>query len=365
MVHDIYTSFLAPFLPLIMAKLGISVMLAGSLSLYMRLPSAFSPLLGVASDRVELKPWFCLSPAVSAAAMCALGLAPSYAIMALILVTAGTSAAIFHVVGPVIVTRVAANRVGRGMGWFMTAGELARTLGPVTAVAAVSWLGFEGLMPIVIVAVAATVMLFIQLRGVGSVSAEQSAPLGQAWRVMRPVIVPVGAILLFRAFVTQSFMLYLPTYMVEQGRSLWFGGASLAVLELAGVVGTLIAGGLSDRIGRRSVLVTVTLTSPVLMLAFLYGPGWSLFPVLVLQGVSLFAGTPVMLALVQEYSHGHRGAANGLFMGLGFGLGAVAVFVIGWMVDVIGFEMAFTISGLISLAGLPAAILLPKGRPGD
>jgi len=50
-IHDTFTSFIAPLLPLLIEKLGLSLTLAGSLSVFSGLPSLFNPFLGVLADR--------------------------------------------------------------------------------------------------------------------------------------------------------------------------------------------------------------------------------------------------------------------------------------------------------------------------
>lgn len=51
MIHDIYISFLAPILPLLIEKLGISYSMAGFLSVVQRLPSLLDPFVGIIADR--------------------------------------------------------------------------------------------------------------------------------------------------------------------------------------------------------------------------------------------------------------------------------------------------------------------------
>ncbi len=363
-IHDAYTSFLAPFLPLIIDKFGLSLTLAGSLGLCLRLPSVFNPMIGLLSDRMELKYFLLLTPAVSAAAMSLLGVAGSYTVLALLLITAGLSSSFLHVLGPVITARVAGQRLGQAMGFWMTGGELARSLGPLAAVAVVSWLSFEASYPIMIVGLLTSVLLLTQLRSATSRGPESGGfSLKETWRLLRGTMIPLAVVLLFRSFVAQSLMVFLPAFMVSRGESLWFGGASLAVLEFSGTGGALLAGGLSDRLGRRPVIIGSMVASPVLTLAFVLAPDWALLPLLMALGFSLFAATPVIMALVQDHSGGQRGAANGLYMGLSFGAAAAAIFTIGGLADWLGFKPSFIICALVGLAGCPAALFLPRSEP--
>ena len=99
--HDVFSSFLAPFLPLLIGKFGLSMTLAGSLTVFFRLPSLVTPFFGVISDRVDLRQIAIWAPAFTAVTMSLLGVAPDYLTVCLLLLCAGTSAAIFHVLGPV------------------------------------------------------------------------------------------------------------------------------------------------------------------------------------------------------------------------------------------------------------------------
>jgi len=77
--------------------------LAGSLTVFIRLPSIFNPLIGILSDRMDLRYLAILAPALTAIAMSLLGVAPSYFALCWLLFIAGISAAVFHVLGPVMI----------------------------------------------------------------------------------------------------------------------------------------------------------------------------------------------------------------------------------------------------------------------
>jgi MFS transporter, FSR family, fosmidomycin resistance protein len=362
-IHDIYTSFLPPFIPLIVERFGVSIMLAGALVFCYRIPSVLNPIIGLICDRVELKLLFILAPTLSAAGMCLLGLAPSYPYLVGILLAVGTSTAFYHALGPVLIAQSAGRRVGQGMGFWTMGGELARTLGPLAAVGIVAWRGFDGAYPFMVVGALASVLLYRLFGSARTTASRKSGgSLKETWQVLRPLFVPLAGVILFRNFAAQALMVYLPAYAVSKGQSLWFGGFSLTAFELAGVAGTFLGGYLSDRLGRRSVLLASTVVSALLLLVFIRLPVtvWALFPALLALGLAVFASMPVMMALVQDHARGLRGTANGLYMGLQFGGGAVVIFLVGAMADRLGFQTAFLVSGLVGLVGAPLALFLPK-----
>jgi FSR family fosmidomycin resistance protein-like MFS transporter len=148
--------------------------------------------------------------------------------------------------------------------------------------------------------------------------------------------------------------------MSLQGASLWVAGASLSILELAGVAGALTGGIISDRLGRKVVLILASVSSSALMILFLGADGWLLVPILLALGFTALSTGPVMLALVQEYLPENRATANGLYVFLAFFSRSLAAFVLGIMGDKIGLQSTYLWATIISLLVIPAVFLLPK-----
>ncbi len=151
--------------------------------------------------------------------------------------------------------------------------------------------------------------------------------------------------------------------MAVEGKSLWVGGSALAVLEFAGMFGTLTSGTLSDRLGRRFVLLAAMIASPLLMLVFLLTSTRMGFAVLVPLGFTVFAAAPIMLAIVLEHARGMRATANGIYMGINFVVVSGITVLVGWMGDMVGLQAAFTVSAVLSLAGVPVIHFLPRHVP--
>ena len=69
LLHDIYSSFLAPILPLLIDKLGISVFQAGLLDIIRKIPSLFNPFIGLIADKVSVRYVLIIAPAITSTAM--------------------------------------------------------------------------------------------------------------------------------------------------------------------------------------------------------------------------------------------------------------------------------------------------------
>jgi FSR family fosmidomycin resistance protein-like MFS transporter len=364
LIHDVFGSFIAPLLPLIIQKMELSLTLAGSLTVFQRLPSMANPFIGLLADRVNLRWFVILAPTVTAVAMSAIGLAPTYAALAILLLVAGMSSAAWHVPAPVMTAQVSGSRIGQGMSLFMLGGELARTVGPLLAVGAVSLWGLEGIWRAIPLGVTASLILYWQLRAVTAhPQTVHNGSLVETWRVLRRALLPITGIIFARSFMTAALTTFLPILLTSEGASLWYASGSLSILELAGALGALTSGTLSDRVGRRQVLAFVMVTSPLTMLLFLTVRGWLSMPVLIVLGFLAFSTSPVMMAVIQENGRDRPATANGLYMAAGFLIRSAVVVAVGIIADRWGLRTAFQWSALLAFTGLPFVLLLPKQVP--
>jgi len=360
-IHDVFSSFLAPLLPPIIERLSLSLTLAGSLSAFQQLPSLINPFLGVAADRSNVY-WFAIAaPAVTAMAMSLIGAAPTYTLLVVLLLVAGVSSALWHVPTPVMISHVSGRQIGQGMSLFMLGGELARTVGPLLAVAAVSWWGLDGTWRLIPVGLAASAVLYWRTRRVRA-PLPQHTPSSwtETWQELQRVMLPIAGIVAAQGFMAVAMTTFLPTFLASEGASLLFAGGALSILELAGAVGVLTSGTISDRLGRRRVLTIVLIAAPALMLIFLMVKGWAVLPMLLALGFTILSTSPVMMALVQEYGRNHPATANGIYMALSFAGRSLIVILVGAMADWLGLRATFQLCALLGFAGVIFVRLLPR-----
>lgn len=360
-VHDTYSAFVAPLLPLIQERLTTNYALTGSLALFTQLPSLLNPLIGYLADRVSLRYFVILAPAITATFMSSLGIFNNYYAIALLLLAGGISIAAFHAPAPAMIGRLAGKRVGLGMSIFMASGELGRTLGPIAAIAGVSWFGLEGTWRMMFVGWAVTAVLYWRLHDVSAKVGSRPAGFSEAWSQIRRVFPILGWIMLSRTSMTVALTTYLPLYMKNEVEvSLWLSAAALSILEGAGVAGALLSGTISDRIGRRRVLGTLLFIAPLLTLLFIFGPSWLAIPLLIALGLTAISPTPVLLAIVQDEFPEHRALANGIYIGLNFLVRGLGITLIGLLADWLGLTTAFAIGTAIAFLGVPGVRFLPK-----
>lgn len=360
-VHDIYTSCLAPLLPLIIEKLSISLGQAGLLSTIMQLPALMNPYIGLFADSRSLARWMViLAPSITAVFMSLILTTSSYSMLMIFLFIAGVSVALYHVPSPVLVARYSGGRTGRGMSIFMTGGEASRAAGPVFAVSAVTFLGQEHFYFVMVFAFLTSIALYFALEKEETVQIKKKGSLKIAFDEVKRVILPLAGILTARAFMHASMGVFLAVFVKNRTDSLWLGGAALTLYEAFGVAGVFSAGTLSDWAGRFRVLFWVLLIAPAAILVFVFTTGALQVIMLAIAGFTILSTTPVMLAVIQENARENPAAANGLFMMISFMVRALAVFLAGIAADFMGLEKMFIASALIGACSIVFLLKLKK-----
>ncbi|MCK4900917.1 MAG: hypothetical protein KAS38_19210, partial [Anaerolineales bacterium] len=99
-VHDIYTASVAPLLPVIIEKFSLSLTAAGSLTAFLQFPALINPFIGYMADRISLRYFVILAPAVTATLISSIGFVNSYFGLAILFFITGISVAAFHAPAP-------------------------------------------------------------------------------------------------------------------------------------------------------------------------------------------------------------------------------------------------------------------------
>ena len=360
-INDTYSAFLAPLLPSLINSLSLTLTQAGSLSAFAQLPSLLNPVIGYLDDKVNLRLFVIFAPAVTAITMTCLGFAPDYLGLAILLFVTGLSIAVFHAPSPAMVARVSGLQVGRGMSFYMAAGELGRTVGPLFAAWGLLTFTLKGMLPLAIPGIIASIVLFIRFKAIPFRGIRQEG-IRKVLPVARRLFIPVIGIIFFRSFLITGLGVYLPTLMAGEGASILAAGSTLALYQLAGVFGALLGGSISDRLGRKPVLFAVSILAPVSVFFFLQSTGLWILLSLICAGFFSLSSQPIMLAMVQDHLPNHRSVANGFFMAISFICLSLSAVIIGMLGDRIGLRQALMWTVAAGFVVAPLVLALP-GQP--
>lgn len=366
LVHDTYSSFLAPLLPLLIEKFSISYSLAGLFTVFQRLPALLNPVIGLIADKLPLRYFVIVAPAITAVSMSLLGAAPSYFAAAILLLVAGFGSALFHTPAPVMVKHISGTKIGRGMSTFMFAAEFARTLGPMLVLAAVSYWSLEETYKLIPIGLGASVVLFIKFRKI-KISNEfkdqqKILSVGRTLKDYSTTLLSLSGVIFFINLLKSSLTAFLPTYLIFKGESLWVAGASFSILQFAGALGTLSSGTISDKLGRGNTLLVIVMVLPIFMWLFILLGDFFMIPILIFMGFFLFASNPVMLALINEIKSDRPAFVNGVYMTINFGISAATVTLVGVLGDVVGLDMMYKVVSLSPFIAVPFIFILKRKR---
>jgi MFS family permease len=169
----------------------------------------------------------------------------------------------------------------------------------------------------------------------------------------------------FRSMTQNALLTFLPVYLAyEMGYSPFWVGAGMFALQAAGFAATPIAGHLSDKMGRRSIMMSsMLMTAVVLVFMAFAGKSHAFIAFIAILGFFLYAIRPVLQAWLLETTPKNMGGTS---IGILFGaqsLGAAIAPLIGGMIaDRYGLIMTFWfLAGTIVVANL-FIFAMPKGE---
>jgi FSR family fosmidomycin resistance protein-like MFS transporter len=363
--HDLYGSFTAVLIPPVQEKLGLPLSIAALMVPAQQLPSVLQPFIGVLADRTS-KRWFVVfAPAAAAISISSIGLAPHFAIVLLLLFTAGLASASFHTPAVALAGERGGNKVGQSMAIFLGGGDLARTVGPLFITAAISWFTLEGSFVVMVFGLIASAILFFTVNTEASDTAQKAREHVPLVPLLKEKLRWIAALLAFVGVFSLGFVpfsIFLVKLLVAKGYSDWYAGFSLSVLFGAGVFGGFFGGILSDRYGRRIVLALTTLAGVPLLYLYLWfdDRSYAAIPILVAAGILMRSSRPIQLALMQDMLPQARGPASGVLLAFQFIAQSGTALGFGAFADSVGIETAFWIVPGMALLSIPIIALLPS-----
>ena len=359
-VNDMYSNLLAGLLPLLILTFGLSYMLAGLAALVFNATSSvLQPILGRWFDRTQATWLLEVGLALNCICMSFVGVSLNYMMLLFLLGTAGLGTASFHPPAFSTVVKAGTSGKGRAMGIFLAGGNTGFFLGPIMAGLILTLYGLHGtllLLPI------GLIVALVLLRGGVTVRAPTTileADSAQAPANKRLVAL-LATITACRSTTITVAETFLPVYFVARGVPLIFATALASVWLGIGVLGQLIGGSISDRIGRFPVIMCSLLIGGPIFLAFLVTTGLTSIIFLTLAGLVLYASWSVIVVMASEAAPHDVGAVSGFMLGLAVGIGGFAALGFGTLADRIGLQLALIAFTGFVFAGGFLALILPK-----
>lgn len=360
--HHTSNSLLNPLLPFIRDGFNLSYAESGFLV------SAFSLSLGVSNapigflaDRVGARPVIVVGLIATGAMSVALALAGAYWQLIALLVLMGLIAGTYHAPAASLIAQVFPVRVrGMAMGIHLIGGHLSFFAAPFVAALLVSATGTwrTPFLWFAIAPVCAGVLLWYlvpRIRVAPQAGVDRWAVFRELWTVVRLVGPLVSVSLLFQ-IVYAAILAFLALYLVDaRGLPAAFAAAAFGVPQLIGVFAAPFSGWLSDRWGRRAVILLGMCTmGPTLVALLLVPTELILLPMAAIGLTGALRNTATEVHVLDTAPAQRRATILGAYYMLSQELGGVAVPFLGVLAGAVGIASAFggACVGLGVLSGL-------------
>jgi len=365
MMNDLVTVGIVPaLLPLYKSAFHLTYTQAGLIVLVSYLMSSvMQPLIGLITDR---KPhvWFLpLGVVLSSVGLALTGLAPSFPWLLVLVSLSGLGSGVFHPEASRGAHMAAGKSKGLAQAIFQVGGNSGQAFGPLVVSLFILATGIHGLLWFLLLAVAAFVITVRILPWYRARIAEEHGKKRQIeGRNRIGAVSLLVLVVVLRSWVQIGVAGFLPFFYQHHNMSLHSAELFTFLFSGAGAVGTFIGGTLSDKIGKKWILVGSMLLS-IPFAGFLpYANGVWAIVTLILFGFSVLSSFAVTVVYAQQLLPRNIALAAGLMIGFGVGAGGIGATLMGTFAD--HFGVTRVLEWLVVLPALAVffSILLPGDK---
>ncbi|HEU4743375.1 MAG TPA: MFS transporter [Meiothermus sp.] len=363
--NDLFGAFLTPLLPKLQAAFGVGY---GTVSLlvamYSLSGSLLQPLAGLIADRYDRRVLAALGPVLVALGGGLMGFFPTPLALGLMLAFSGLGSALFHSAAAALVGQYA-NPARRGfwLSFFSTGGYVGMAMAPALSLSVVNAGGLKALGWLVPLAFIPAALLLWKAPAIRLQT--KPSTFGDLARVFKGQVARLWAVSTLRSIVFMSFSTTIPFWFAQRGLSDEWVKITLTVYSVSATAGAFLGGTLSDRLGRRTVLVGTMICAIPLYVALLALPpeNWLFVLALSLTGALMNAGVPTAVAMAQEHEPKQMATVSGLLMGFTWGFAGLLYGVVGPIIERFGVIESLSVMGLLLIPALTLSLAVREARP--
>jgi MFS family permease len=368
--HHLLTSLPVPLLPMIRSDFSLDYTQTGLLLAAFNLSYGIGQIpSGWLADRFGARNLLAAGICGVAIAGFLVGISQSFIGMTIFMALMGALGGGYHPsASPMIFAAVDTKKQGQALGLHALGGSGSFFLSPLIAVAIAAsftwrWSFISLAAPTIAFGIVFYMILGkkVQVKRTPSKGEEPKVKDLTAPYQLRPIIVFIF-LTAFLASVIFSVISFVPLYLVDHlGVRKEIAGASYSLIHMAGLWMGPIAGYLSDRWGRKRMMLTICfLSTPIIYLVNWVSAPWAVVLLLLAIGMIIYTRIPVSESYIIRHTPRHlRSTFIGIyFFGSmeGSGLFSPAV---GYLIDHLGFYNSFTIAaGAMLVTTLICAFML-------
>lgn len=373
LLNDSLQAVITASYPVLQEALSLSYTQLGFITFTLYFTSSvIQPFVGAIADA---HPTPLILPAgmlVAMLGMFGLGAAPNYwAVLAAVLFV-GLASAMFHPEGARIAYMAAGPRRGLAQSIFQVGGNTGSAMASIMTAFIFYPFGQKGAYWFMILAAVGIIIQMFVTRWYSSrlklmpsatspkvkVQTENSAQKG-----IKKSIAYVIILVFARSWFSASIGTYFVFFLMEKfGVSVPNAQLYIFTYMAAGIIGTFFGGPLSDKFGRRNIILLSLLGSLPFALMLPFSGMIMAYPLLFLIGLINHSSFSVTVVYVQEMVPGKVGMVSGLITGLAFGMGALGSMVLGILIDLTSVANVIMVCAFLPLLGVIGFLLPPDKR---
>ena len=363
-------------IPAIYVALGLAPIQAGLLDAVRQLSGGVTSMTGgffVDVFHHRRAHVLALSLALIAVGYFLVSIAPTYGLILAALAVASAGTALWHPPALGLLAQRFPARRGLFISMHRSTGNAGDWIGPLIVGGLLGVVGWRWIMgggtPLLLVFAAAT---FLLLRNLESPSPERTDYRARIKSQLSSIVDSfrgtgmwsIFSVSALRGMGDRSLLWVIPLYLSDQlDMSAFWVGFHVALLAAPGILSGPVFGHLSDRTGRKQIIVVIMATAVVLPVTMvLGGSGLGMTFSIALFGLFLFSVNSLTQAAAIDVAAGK--GLEGTFIGLMWGsnafFGAAASVAAGALVEYLGWHSAFYFAAGLFFVGLLAALVMPK-----
>lgn len=334
-----------PLLPMIQAELGINSSEAGLLMTSLLLPYALIQVpAGYLGDRFGRKRLLVLSIIGYSLSSALIVFAREYWELLAVRALYGIFSGLYYAPATALISEVYRERKGSALGVFMVGPPIGTGIAPLIVVPIALSLEWRYAF-LVLSAMSLTVGIALAFAVKGEVSRASRAEFSIPGNVF---FLSVANFIVLTAFF--GLLTFLVSFLVNSGLSIERASLFFSLLSVVGIAGSILGGGVYDRIGKKSIALVFILNAVLTLVLALTASPWVIIPL----GLTFYSVGPIVTAYTSEKATNENlGSVMGFVNMVGFFGATVGPYLVGLLIDGVGYKNAFL--------SIPAMYLLAWG----